>query len=79
MAHRPCSVRRAVNRVAAFYSPETAGSGSRLAQGQRWVSGCWAWCHNPGAEGFITTFPDMRVLMDGLYIQGDRAVYRWTS
>src|SRR5216684_7302936 len=57
MAHRPCSVRRAINRVAAFYSPETAGSGSRLAQGQRWVSGCWAWCHNPGGRGIHDHLP----------------------
>lgn len=30
------------------------------------------------AQGFITSFPDMKVLMDGLLIHGDRAVYRWT-
>ena len=30
------------------------------------------------AQGFMTTFPDMKVLMDGLLVQGDRAVYRWT-
>lgn len=30
------------------------------------------------AQGFMTTFPDMKVIMDGLLIQGDRAVYRWT-
>lgn len=30
------------------------------------------------AQGFMTTFPDMKVIMDGLLIQGDRAVYSWT-
>jgi ketosteroid isomerase-like protein len=30
------------------------------------------------AQGFLTAFPDMRVLMDGLLVQGDCAVYRWT-
>ena len=26
----------------------------------------------------MTTFPDMRVLMDDLIVLGDRTVYRWT-
>jgi predicted ester cyclase len=26
----------------------------------------------------MTAFPDMKVLMDGLLVQGDRAVYSWT-
>jgi ketosteroid isomerase-like protein len=30
------------------------------------------------AQGFMTTFPDMKVIMDGLLVQGDRAVYSWT-
>jgi ketosteroid isomerase-like protein len=30
------------------------------------------------AQGFMTDFPDMKVLMDDLSVQGDRAVYRWT-
>jgi ketosteroid isomerase-like protein len=30
------------------------------------------------AQGFMTAFPDMKVLMDGLLVQGDRAVYSWT-
>lgn len=30
------------------------------------------------AQDFITTFPDLTVLMDGLEIKGDRAIYRWT-
>ena len=30
------------------------------------------------AQGFMTTFPDLEVRMEGLFIQGERAVYRWT-
>ena len=30
------------------------------------------------AQGFMTAFPDMKVLMDGLLVYGDRAVYQWT-
>lgn len=30
------------------------------------------------AQGFMTAFPDMVVAMDGVDLQGDRAVYRWT-
>jgi ketosteroid isomerase-like protein len=30
------------------------------------------------AQGFMTGFPNMKVLMDGLLVQGDRAVYSWT-
>jgi uncharacterized protein (TIGR02246 family) len=30
------------------------------------------------AQGFMTDFPDMKVLMDDLSEQGDRAVYCWT-
>ena len=30
------------------------------------------------AQGFMTTFPDMRVLMDGLDADGDRYIFRWT-
>lgn len=30
------------------------------------------------AQGFMTTFPDMRVLMDGLEHDGDRFKFRWT-
>jgi len=30
------------------------------------------------AQGFMTAFPDMQVLMDDLAVEGDRAVYRWT-
>jgi uncharacterized protein (TIGR02246 family) len=30
------------------------------------------------AQGFMTAFPDLVVTMDGLSIDGNRAVYRWT-
>jgi len=30
------------------------------------------------AQGFMTAFPDMAVLMDDLSEHGDNAVYRWT-
>ena len=30
------------------------------------------------AQGFMTAFPDMQVLMDDLLVQGDRVIYHWT-
>lgn len=30
------------------------------------------------AQSFMTAFPDMRVLMDGIVVRGNRAVYPWT-
>jgi uncharacterized protein (TIGR02246 family) len=30
------------------------------------------------AQGFMTSFPDMKVFMDNLTINGERAVYHWT-
>jgi predicted ester cyclase len=30
------------------------------------------------AQGFMTAFPDLQLLMDDILIQGDRAVYHWT-
>jgi uncharacterized protein (TIGR02246 family) len=30
------------------------------------------------AQGFMTMFPDMRLTMDDVKIDGDRAVYHWT-
>ena len=30
------------------------------------------------AQGFMTAFPDMQLLMDDILIQGDRANYHWT-
>jgi predicted ester cyclase len=31
------------------------------------------------AQGFMTAFPDLVVTMDGLAVDGTRAVYRWTA
>jgi uncharacterized protein (TIGR02246 family) len=30
------------------------------------------------AQGFMSAFPDIKVLMDDLTVDGDQAVYRWT-
>lgn len=30
------------------------------------------------AQGFMSAFPDLKVTMDGISINGDRAIYRWT-
>jgi nuclear transport factor 2 (NTF2) superfamily protein len=30
------------------------------------------------AQGFMTAFPDMKVFMDALELEGERAIYRWT-
>jgi uncharacterized protein (TIGR02246 family) len=30
------------------------------------------------AQGFMTAFPDMVVTMDGVSVEGDHAIYRWT-
>ena len=30
------------------------------------------------ARGFMTTFPDMKVIMDDIQVQGGGAVYHWT-
>src|SRR6267143_5865195 len=30
------------------------------------------------AQGFMTAFPDMQLLMDDVGIEGDRAAYHWT-
>lgn len=30
------------------------------------------------AKGFMTAFPDMQVIMDDVFIHGDRAVFHWT-
>jgi uncharacterized protein (TIGR02246 family) len=30
------------------------------------------------AQGFMTAFPDMELLMDDVLIEGDHAVYHWT-
>jgi hypothetical protein len=30
------------------------------------------------AQGFMTAFPDLQVLLDDVLLQGDREVYQWT-
>ena len=30
------------------------------------------------AQGFMTGFPDLRVMMDSVLVEGERSVYRWT-
>lgn len=58
--------------VAAFYSPDgslTINNGLP-AVGREAITAA--------AQGFMTGFPDMKVIMDGLSVEGDRAVYRWT-
>jgi uncharacterized protein (TIGR02246 family) len=30
------------------------------------------------AQGFMTAFPDLQVLLDDVFLQGDRVVYQWT-
>ena len=57
--------------VAAFFSPDGSLS----------VNGTPAVGRNAIAEvaqGFMTAFPDMQLLMDDLVVQGDRARYHWT-
>jgi hypothetical protein len=30
------------------------------------------------AQAFMTDFPDLKVLMDGVGLEGERAIYHWT-
>jgi ketosteroid isomerase-like protein len=63
---------RDASRVADYY----ASSGSLRVNGGHPAVGRIA--ITEVAQGFMTAFPDMKVLMDGLLVQGDRAVYAWT-
>ena len=58
--------------VAAFYSQNGSLSinGGAPAMGRSAITEV--------AQGFMTAFPDLRVLMDDLVVQGDGAVYHWT-
>jgi uncharacterized protein (TIGR02246 family) len=58
--------------VAAFYSPNGSLSinGGAPAMGQSAITEV--------VQGFMTAFPDLRVLMDDLVVQGDGAAYHWT-
>jgi predicted ester cyclase len=63
---------QAAASVAAFFSE----SGSLQINGGAASVGRTA--ITAAAQGFMTAFPDMIVTMDGVDLQGDRAVYRWT-
>jgi predicted ester cyclase len=58
--------------VAAFYSPDGSLriNDGAPATGRRGIT--------EAAQAFMTTFPDLRVIMDDLLIKGDRAEYHWT-
>ena len=58
--------------VAAFYSPNGSlrVNDGTPAVGHDAITGV--------AQGFMTDFPDMKVLMDDLLIQDGRLIYHWT-
>ncbi len=57
--------------VAAFFAPNGSLSvNGVLAAGRGAITEV--------AQGFMTAFPDMELLMDDVRIEGDRAVYYWT-
>ena len=58
--------------VAAFYSPD--GS-LKINDGPPAVGRA---AIAQAAQGFMTGFPDLKVLMDDLTIDGERVVYHWT-
>lgn len=59
-------------RVAAFFSPggSLTINGGTPAVGRRAIM--------EAAQAFMTGFPDLRVVMDKLLVQGDRTEYHWT-
>jgi ketosteroid isomerase-like protein len=58
--------------VAAFYSPDGRLSinGGTPAVGRQAITAA--------AQGFMTAFPDLKVSMDELVMDGDTPVYHWT-
>jgi uncharacterized protein (TIGR02246 family) len=57
--------------VAAFFAPNGSLSvNGAPAAGRRAITEV--------AQGFMTAFPDMELLMDDVLIESDRAVYHWT-
>lgn len=57
--------------VAAFFAPKGSLSvNGALAAGRGAITEV--------AQGFMSVFPDMELLMDDVRIEGDRAVYHWT-
>jgi predicted ester cyclase len=58
-------------RVAAFFALDGSLSvNGALAAGRSAITEV--------AQGFMTAFPDMELLMDSVAIEGDGAVYHWT-
>ena len=59
-------------RVAEFFSPAASLkiNAASPAVGRAAIAAA--------AQGFMTAFPDMTVSMDGISIEGGRAVFRWT-
>ncbi len=60
------------NSVAAFFSPAASltVNGGSPAVGRSAIAGV--------AQSFMTTFPDMRVLMDNLRLNAGRVEFHWT-
>lgn len=58
--------------VAAFHAPTSSlrVNEDDPAVGREAIAGV--------AQSFMSAFPDLRVVMDDLVIDGDKAVYRWT-
>ena len=57
--------------VAAFFAPNGSLSVNGVpAVGRRAITEV--------AQGFMTDFPDMQLLMDDVLLESDRAVYHWT-
>jgi hypothetical protein len=58
--------------VAAAYSPDGSLSvnGGAAAVGRKAITEV--------VQGFMATFPDLQVLLDNVFPQGDRAEYHWT-
>jgi len=62
---------RDATSVAAFFAPNGSLSvNGALAAGRGAITEV--------AQGFMTAFPDMELLMDDVGIEGDRATYHWT-
>jgi nuclear transport factor 2 (NTF2) superfamily protein len=59
-------------RVAACYSPNGSlkVNDAALAVGRSAITAA--------AQEFMTTFPDMQVVMDELFLQGEGAIFHWT-
>jgi uncharacterized protein (TIGR02246 family) len=58
--------------VAAFFSPDgrLSVNGTSPAVGRGAITEL--------VQGFMTAFPDLQVMLDDVFVRGDRVVYRWT-